>query len=507
MSAAVRLLFAALVVAATPSLAAGTRYALIFANDRGDPGDVLLRYAEADANRLAEVLEDVGGVTPNHLTVVHAATASSVRAAMSKIRKELTDSDDEWLIYVSGHADEGELHLGGTRLPFDELADFAKTLPVRLVVTVVDSCRSGVATRLKGLQIVGGPTVIAESPVEGRVVIASSSPEESAQESDVLKGSVFTHHFVNGLRGAADQSGDGRISVSEAYAYAKDQTVASTFATSAGPQHPEFHVDLRGSADLVLTDVSQAQATLELLDPTPGVVAVLNQSGSAPLFEVPKKAAPMRLALPAGPYHLWLRSADGGIREASFVLPSAGQLTLRSRDLTVVVGGELARSKGDDALPLNPLVRISVAPLMHSGVVSLLGPMWGGSVRGHLKLRRQERWFISAAAWAAAGRATEYSETEIAGRAGIGWGTTFGIASLFGAFEVGGLVIHQTAPTSVPRTSLVPTLSPTLGLDVAVARHVAITAEASASAAWLITINGSRPSLSGSLAVGVAVSW
>ena len=140
MSAAVRLLFAALVVAATPSLAAGTRYALIFANDRGDPGDVLLRYAEADANRLAEVLEDVGGVTPNHLTVVHAATASSVRAAMSKIRKELTDSDDEWLIYVSGHADEGELHLGGTRLPFDELADFAKTLPVRLVVTVVDSC-------------------------------------------------------------------------------------------------------------------------------------------------------------------------------------------------------------------------------------------------------------------------------------------------------------------------------------------------------------------------------
>lgn len=55
---------------------------------------------------------------------------------------------------------------------------------------------------------------------EGRVYITSSAAGERAQESDEIQGSVFTHYLLAGLRGAADDSGDRRVSLEEAYRFA-----------------------------------------------------------------------------------------------------------------------------------------------------------------------------------------------------------------------------------------------------------------------------------------------
>jgi uncharacterized caspase-like protein len=53
----------------------------------------------------------------------------------------------------------------------------------------------------------------------GEVVITSSSADELSQESDEVGGSYFTHYLLSGLRGAADTSGDGEVTLDEAYRY------------------------------------------------------------------------------------------------------------------------------------------------------------------------------------------------------------------------------------------------------------------------------------------------
>src|SRR5207248_10935165 len=62
--------------------------------------------------------------------------------------------------------------------------------------------------------------------------------------------------LAGGVLGGADRSGDGRVTLFEAYAYAYDRTVADTAESAAGAQHPTFSYDLAGNGDLVLTDVA-----------------------------------------------------------------------------------------------------------------------------------------------------------------------------------------------------------------------------------------------------------
>ena len=62
----------------------------------------------------------------------------------------------------------------------------------------------------------------------GLVLIASSSADEESQESDEIGASFFTHYLASGLLGDADASGDGKVTLSEAYAYAYARTVGET---------------------------------------------------------------------------------------------------------------------------------------------------------------------------------------------------------------------------------------------------------------------------------------
>jgi 8-oxo-dGTP pyrophosphatase MutT (NUDIX family) len=85
---------------------------------------------------------------------------------------------------------------------------------------------------------------------------------ESSQESDRIGASFFTWHLVAGLRGAADEDGDGLVTLSEAYGYTFRETRRSTEDALAGPQHPNYALDLAGQGDFVMTDLRSATAML-----------------------------------------------------------------------------------------------------------------------------------------------------------------------------------------------------------------------------------------------------
>jgi len=170
----------------------------------------------------------------------------------------------EIFLYYSGHADERGLLLGNDRLSYETLRDRLDAIPADVKISVLDACASGAITRVKG-----GPgrrafLVDASSTMRGQAFVTSSSADENAQESDRIGGSYFTHYLLSGLRGAADASGDGKVTLHEAYAFAFRETLGRTVGTRGGPQHPAYEIDLTGTGDVVLTDVRATTSGLVL---------------------------------------------------------------------------------------------------------------------------------------------------------------------------------------------------------------------------------------------------
>lgn len=279
------------------------RRALVVSANDGGLGLEPLRYAAADADRLREVLQDLGGFEPEEIVRLDAPEPGDLGAALRELAADF-EGDDEGLFvfYYSGHADARGLLLQGEVLPYDALKAGIRGVPADVHLGILDACRSGAITRVKGAKV-SAPFLADETlAAEGEAWIAASSDDEDAQESDTLQGSFFTHYLVSGLRGAAD-SGDGWVSLNEAYSYAYERTVARTAGTDGGTQHPAYHFQLQGNGDLKLTEVQRASAWLVLPQALDGTFQVLRQPDGLPVAEVAKlDDRAVTLALPPGRY-------------------------------------------------------------------------------------------------------------------------------------------------------------------------------------------------------------
>jgi hypothetical protein len=131
-------------------------------------------------------------------------------------------------------------------------------------IGILDACASGVITRLKGGRLQPGFLTDESMQMKGYAFLTSSSENEAAQESERIKGSYFTSALVTGLRGAADASGDGRVTLNEAYQYAFNETLSQTTATQGGAQHPAYDIRMAGTGDVVITDVRETSCTIVL---------------------------------------------------------------------------------------------------------------------------------------------------------------------------------------------------------------------------------------------------
>jgi hypothetical protein len=168
------------------------------------------------------------------------------------------------VVYYSGHADEKGLLLGQEKLSYRELKDAMHGIAADVGIGILDACASGVITRLKGGKLQPGFLTDESMQMKGYAFLTSSSEDESAQESERIKGSYFTHALLTGLRGAADATGDGRVTLNEAYQYAFDETLSQTATTQGGAQHPSYDIRMAGTGDVVITDVRQNSCAIVL---------------------------------------------------------------------------------------------------------------------------------------------------------------------------------------------------------------------------------------------------
>jgi hypothetical protein len=311
-------LLAALLIASRARAETLHRFALIAGNDQGGADTRPLLYAGADAGKVYDILTRLGGVSADDAVLIVDGSAGDLMAALSKLERQAVQATrggerTALFVYYSGHAKDGALRLGESRLPVETLRGLVAAAPVDVRIVILDSCRSGALTRSKGARKAPAFAIESESPrdAKGMVILTSSASDEDSQESDAIGGSYFSHHLASGLLGGADRSGDGRVTLFEAYAYAYDRTVADTADSAAGAQHPTFSYDLAGNGDLVLTDVATRHEGVYLPRQAPGGVYFLVDRQGFVAAEIDKgENVDRRVALSPGRYRVKRRLPD-----------------------------------------------------------------------------------------------------------------------------------------------------------------------------------------------------
>jgi Caspase domain len=307
-----RLVFTACLLASTPAFA---DYAIVVGSNSGGPGQVDLRYAEDDARRVAAVLTDLGGYTTEQVDVLVHPTPDQLREHLAKLADRVqadaaAGHQTRVFFYYSGHARAQAIDLGSTELPLDELRAKLFKIPAALTVVVLDACQSGAFSRIKGAQPAADFSFSSRQHLDatGIAVLASSTGSELSQESEQLKSSYFTYHFLVGLRGAGDANNDGEVSVDEAYRYAYHQTLLATAETAVGGQHVTFEADLKGHGEVPLSYPRAATAQITLPAGVEGKTLVEDRRLHTVVAETYKaKGAAVRIAVAPGDYDVLVR--------------------------------------------------------------------------------------------------------------------------------------------------------------------------------------------------------
>jgi len=351
---AVALVFA-LALVPTPVRAAGTlqRYALVVGANAGGADRPLLRYAISDAERFARVLVDVGGVAPGDQIVLKQPKLRELSEGLDLLARHVADARKaggaggriEIVVYYSGHADEKGLLLGDDRFSYQTLRDRLDQITADVRIAVLDACSSGAFTRSKGGKA-RQPFMIDESSnMRGHAFLTSSTENEVAQESDRIRASYFTHYLVSGFRGAADTSGDGKVTLSEAYRFAFDETLGGTARTRGGAQHPSYDINLSGTGDIVMTDVKQTTATLVIGEDLDGRFFVRNEAQELVVELYKPRGRRVELAVEAGTYDVRIEreksalSARTTITDGSRIVLAASQFGVAAIEPTQLRGG------------------------------------------------------------------------------------------------------------------------------------------------------------------------
>lgn len=344
----------ALVVAASQSLqpaAAEVRRLVLAAGaNNGGVDRELLRYAVSDAEHFVEVLQEMGGLDPADVLLLRDPDLAAFEQGLADLGRRVQAARRwggrlEVLLYYSGHADEEGLLLAGDHLGYQQLLDSLKTTEAAVRIAVLDACNSGTITRIKGGKP-RPPFLVDESfDMRGYAFLTSSSADEAAQESDQIEASFFTHYLISGMRGAADVTGDGRVTLHEAYQFAFDETRARTIGTAGGTQHPAYEGQMRGTGGVVMTEVRRNAAGLLLDEGLTGRLSIRNaqQRLVAELNKSPGRA--VELGLVPGAYTLFLQTWDAGWHWAELVLTEDEFAEVRVGDFRVL-SPEDARLRG-----------------------------------------------------------------------------------------------------------------------------------------------------------------
>lgn len=184
------------------------------------------------------------------------ASGERIRAELRKLAADVCPNDTV-VIFFSGHGGriESGARAGSYLIPFDcnpsrltdtaigsaELTSLFSAIKSKRLVILMDACHSAGAGDVKALAQIGelktgfdDKTYEALSRGAGRVIMASSRPDEVSLVLPGMNNSLFTHYLLDALMGNASAAGDDVVKVFEVFNY-----ISANVPTRAN-QHPVF---------------------------------------------------------------------------------------------------------------------------------------------------------------------------------------------------------------------------------------------------------------------------
>ncbi|MEM6525433.1 MAG: caspase family protein [Bacteroidota bacterium] len=210
-----------------------------------------LNFADDDANSLSGVFTDSPKKVYNHVWSRKLINESATRANILSAFEWLTDSvkaNDVACLFIASHGfnKDGEFfilphdgnpnNLEETTVRWNELSSLLSVLPGKVIV-FLDACHSGkLGSNFSRFTSSNTEAIRSISSEEnGVVIMAASTGEEVALESDEWGHGAFSLALIEGLRdGKADIKEDGVIYLPELDFYVSERTIELT----DGKQHP-----------------------------------------------------------------------------------------------------------------------------------------------------------------------------------------------------------------------------------------------------------------------------
>jgi len=325
------------------------RFAVVVGANDGGRFRTPLRFAVSDAASFMKVLRNMGSVYSDDAYLLYQPNRENLIAVLnnvySKIARVKKDYEKiEFVFYYSGHSDEDGLLLSSDKVSYLELKKTIEAIPADVRIAILDSCYSGSFTQMKGGQ--KRPPFMLDTAynMKGNAFMTSSSRDEVSQESERIRGSFFTHYLVLGLRGAADVTQDKKITLNEAYQYAYRETLVRTEKTLGGAQHPNYHIQMTGTGDVVLTDISKGNAKLQFDENVEGRISIFTKDNV--LMAEFSKAYGQDISLSLDPGEYLVSYSDSkGLNEATVTLKdetlklAQNDFSRKDRELTAMRGG------------------------------------------------------------------------------------------------------------------------------------------------------------------------
>jgi hypothetical protein len=174
------------------------------------------------------------------------------------------DGVDEFMVLADTQADAKE----DTALRDDEFGRFLDEVRSEHVMVVFDSCYSGG----QGRSVSGGTRPLADKfdlfndfALEGKLILAAAKEDQKSSEDPSLGHGVFTYFLLEGLRGAADQDGNHRVTAGELYVYTQSRVQAFARGTLNRSQEPQLTG--RGTTGVIVTQLNEPPQAAFLVEP------------------------------------------------------------------------------------------------------------------------------------------------------------------------------------------------------------------------------------------------
>lgn len=308
------------------------RFAMAVGANNGGKDRVLLQYAVSDAQAILNVFEELGGVEEDDILLLEEPNVRTFYTEMGKLQTQIEKSKSdygrvEFIFYYSGHSDENYILLGDEKISYKNLRDTINGINADVRIAILDSCASGAFTRIKGGKKRLPFLMDSAYDMRGFAVMTSSSANEASQESDLIQSSFFTHYLISGMRGAADMSQDGRVTMNEAYQFAFNETLAQTTKTISGPQHPYTDIQMSGTGDVVMTDVRRASVILILGEQIFGQIFIHDRDNRLVVELTKPLERRIELGLEEGEYRV-INIPEGAVFESTIKLKEGDEYEL-----------------------------------------------------------------------------------------------------------------------------------------------------------------------------------